>query len=289
MRSLKSVAALGAALSAGLLLATPVWPQDGDYGPETIVATVNGEEITLGHVIALVNRLPQEYQGLPDDQLYQGMIDQLVQQTLLAQSVSASPDSDPLDVRLFTQNERRGALAGKVVAEVFGQAPSDEDVQARYDRFASEFRSEPEYNAAHILVGSEEEAAAALAEIESGAEFGEIAQQRSTDGSAQNGGGLGWFGRGQMVPAFEEAVIALKPGEIGGPIQTQFGWHLIKLDEMRDTKPPQLEQIRDQIVAELSQGALVDRVDALRAEAEIEMGGAEIPANAIRRSELLDQ
>jgi peptidyl-prolyl cis-trans isomerase C len=259
-----------------------------DYDAETVLATVNGVDITLGHAIVMRDRLPQQYQGLSDDVLMQGIVDQLVDQTLLAAKESADPASDPLEVRLHLENERRGTLAAKAVQEAVGQDISEAEIEAAYEAEIADFQPGTEWNAAHILVENEEEAAALKAEIDGGADFAELARERSTDpGSGPNGGALGWFGPGQMVPEFETAVAGLEPGGVSEPVQSQFGWHVVKLEETRATTPPPLAQLRPEIENAIRQEKLEAELEALRTAAEIDRAEAGPPPAAIRQSDLV--
>ena len=272
---------------ASLALAAGAYAQDKPYDAETVLATVNGTEITLGHVIALRGRLPEQYQNLPDDVLFKGLLDQLVDQQVLAESASETPDGDPLQVKLQLDNERRGALAGFAAEAAVADAVDEAQVKAAYDAQIAGFQPQPEYNASHILVDSEEKAKALKTEIDGGAEFAAVATKNSSDGSAANGGELGWFGLGQMVPEFEAAVKDAAPGTVVGPVQTQFGWHLIRVNETRESSPPPLDQVRPQIEDQLRQQALQARLEALKAEATIERSETELPPAAIRESDLL--
>jgi peptidyl-prolyl cis-trans isomerase C len=282
MRSL-----LTAALLAGTALAAPALAQDKPYDASTVVATVNGTDITLGHVIAMRDRLPEQYQSLPDDVLMTGLVDQLVDQELLAEMQSPSPDSDPLQVKLVVDNERRGALAGIAANATVADAVDDAKVQAAYDADVAAFQPQPEFSAAHILVDSEEKATALKAEIDGGADFAEVAAANSSDGSAASGGDLGWFGLGQMVPEFENAVVGMAVGDVSAPVQSQFGWHLIRLNDKRETAAPTLEQARPEIENRLRQEALEARLAELRAAAAIEKPETGMPPAAIRESDLL--
>lgn len=282
MRSL-----IAAGLVTGLALAPAAWAQDKTYDANTVLATVNGTEITLGHVIALRDRLPQQYQSIPDDMLFSGLVDQLVDQTLLADVESASAETDPLAVRLNIENERRGLLAGLAAEDAVSDAVDDEKLQAAYDEMVAGFEPQPEFHAAHILVDSEETAKQLKAEIDGGADFAEVAAANSSDGSAASGGDLGWFGLGRMVPAFENAVSGLEVGEVSEPVQSDFGWHVIHLIETRETTAPSLDEVRPQIENELRQAALAERLDALRADAEIDRPEPDLPAEAIRDNDLL--
>ena len=257
------------------------------YDAETVLATVDGNPITLGHVVALSNRLPPQYQNLPDDVLLNGLLDQLIDQQLLADAQAAGPDGDPASIRLHLENERRGALAGIAAEAAVRDAVDDAKVQAAYDRQVEEFQPQPEYHAAHILVDSEDKAKALKAEIDGGADFAELAAANSSDGSAASGGDLGWFGPGQMVPEFEAAVTAMEVGQVAGPVQSQFGWHLIKLNDKRETSPPAIEEARPVIEDQLRQEALQARVAQLKEGATIEKPETGTPAAAIRETDLL--
>jgi peptidyl-prolyl cis-trans isomerase C len=282
MRSL-----LTAGLLAGIAMTSAAVAEDKSYDASTVIATVNGTEITLGHAIALRDRLPEQYQNLPDDVLMSGLVDQLVDQELLAEAQSASPETDPLQVKLAVENERRGALAGLAASAAVADAVDDAKVKAAYDKQVADFKPQPEFSAAHILVDAEDKAKALKAEIDGGKDFAEIAKANSTDGAAASGGDLGWFRLGQMVPEFEATVTQMQVGDVAGPVQTQFGWHLIKLNDKRDTAPPTLEESRPQIEGELREGALQSRLAELRAAAKVERPETGMPPAAIRESDLL--
>jgi len=283
MRSL-----LTAGLLAGMALASPLLAEDKPYNAATVVATVNGTEITLGHVIAMRDRLPAQYQSLPDDVLLKGLVDQLVDQQLLAELESPSPASDPLQVKLAIDNERRGELAGLAANAAVADAVDDAKVQAAYQKQVAAFKPAPEFNASHILVDSEDKAKALKAQIDGGAAFADVAKANSSDGSAANGGDLGWFGLGQMVPEFDAAVVTLQVGQVSDPIKTQFGWHIIKLNDKRETTPPALDTARPDIENQLRQEALQAKLDALRSAAKIDKPDiTAVPPAAIRESDLL--
>ena len=292
---------LAAGVIAGLALATTVHAQDNPapadapktaeaapvYDAGTVLATVNGKAITLGHVIALRDQLPEQYQNLPDDTLFKGLLDQVVDQEILADQMSTSPDSDPLAVKLQLDNDRRGALANLAAEAAVADAVSDTAVQAAYDQEMAAFQPQPEFHAAHILVDSEEKAKALKAEIDGGKAFADVAKENSSDGSAANGGDLGWFGLGQMVPEFETAVKAMQPGQVSEPVKSQFGYHLILLEETREAAPPTLDTVRPQIENQLRQAALEAKLTELRAAAAVERPETGLPPAAIRESDLL--
>ncbi len=264
-----------------LVLAAPVSAQDAD----TVLATVGGVEITLGHLIVATENLPAQYQALPDEVLFTGILDQLIQQQALSQSLG-----DSLDARaeLGLENETRAFRANIVLQGAAEAAVTDEAVQAAYDAAMADAAPTVEYNAAHILVETEEEAAALIAELEGGADFADLAREHSTGPSGPNGGALGWFGLGRMVPEFEAAVVALEVGAVSAPVQTQFGWHVVTLNETRDVPPPSLEDMREELTNALREAAVTEAIEALTADAEVTRAEADIDVSLIRNSALLE-
>lgn len=253
----------------------------------TVVATVNGTEITLGHMILARENLPTQYQSLPDEQLFQGILEQLIQQTLLSQ-VNENPES--LRVRLTLENDRRMMRAGEAVDIISSQAIGEDDIIAAYEEKFSNAEAEREFNASHILVETEEAALNLIEKAKEGADFAELAKEFSTGPSGPNGGQLGWFRKGMMVPPFEEAVLGMAKEAISGAVKTDFGWHVIKLNDVRDLSAPTLEQVRNDIYAELQQQAVVERIKQMQDTGDIartDLG--EFDAGVLKNLSLLDQ
>jgi len=247
--------------------------QAQEWDADTVVATVGGTDITLGHMIVAKGTLPAQYRQLPDEVLFPGILDQLIQQTALAQSVETPTKATQLTI----ENQRSGLLAGEALGIVGEAAVTDEALQAAYDAAFGAAEPTQEYNASHILVETEEKALELIAELEGGADFATLAQEHSTGPSGPNGGALGWFGPGMMVPEFEAAVVALEPGAVSPPVQTQFGWHVVTLNETRLAEKPTLDDVRQELAAELQQAAVeahiaevVEAADITRSEVEID-------------------
>lgn len=253
-------------LSITLALAAAL-PAAAEPDADTVVARVNGTEITLGHMVIAHATLPQQYRQLPPNVLYNAILDQLIRQTALMQAHSGH---DPRHVRLSLENERRSLLAGEEVEAVMQNAATPEEVRAFYDDKYSDGFGGDEFNAAHILVETEEEAKAIKVELDAGADFAETAKAKSTGPSGPGGGALGWFGTGRMVPEFEAAVTGMEAGDISDPVQTQFGWHLIKLNEKRKSDAPAFETIQGQLVQEMREKAVENRVEDLLRGAKVE-------------------
>lgn len=254
-------------LTAALLvaMALPAAAQDESATAETVVATVNGTDITLGHMIAMRSKLPQQYQNLPSDVLFNGILDQLVQQTLLSERAGGLSQANAL----VLENETRSLLAAQVFQEVALDALNDENLQTAYDETYGDITPEDEYNASHILVETEEEAAAVIEAIEGGADFAEEARAKSTGPSGPNGGALGWFSKGMMVPPFEAAVLELSVGEISAPVQTQFGWHVVKLNETRRKAAPTFDEVRGELSDTVQREAIEGYLSGLEDGADV--------------------
>lgn len=255
-----SALVLGAVLSTSALA-------DSAPDADTVVARVNGEEITLGHVIMARAVLPEQYQQVPADVLYNAIVDQLIQQTALVQSREGDI---PRDVEISLENERRSLLAADAIESTMSGIGSEDDIRAAYDARYSDGTGGAEFNASHILVETEEAARAIKDELDNGADFAETAKAKSTGPSGPNGGELGWFSDGQMVSEFQDAVNLLAPGQVSEPVQTQFGWHVILLNDKRDKAAPKLEEVEQEILVELRQNAVEDRIEELTGKAEIE-------------------
>lgn len=255
------------------------------YDVDTVVATVNGTQITIGHMIAYRDTLPPEYTRLPDETLFPGILNQLVDQQLLAEEAVRQGKEDSPLARLTIENDRRGTLAGLAISDLLTDAVSDGAIEAAYAQAIANFDAELEYNASHILVETEAEAVALVRQLEDGADFAELAREFSTGPTGPNGGNLGWFGAGAMVAPFDNAVRAMSVESIAGPVQTQFGWHVIRLNETRETEPPSLAQMREGLIAQIRNEALNAHLTSLTDAADIVISEDAIPESAL--SELL--
>jgi len=277
---------LAAALTATLLL-VPAARADEAADAGTVLATVNGTEITLGHVIALRADLPGQYDQFPAAMLFEGILDQLIQQTLLMQSFEGTLSRQS---EILLQNERRAVIAGEAIGALMEGGIDEDALRAAYDADYPDDSDALEYRASHILVESEEEARTLIADLAGGAEFAALARERSTGPSAAVGGDLGWFGEGDMVAEFFEAVAALEPGEVSAPVQTQFGWHVVRLAETRKSERPDFETVRGELESGLRQVRLSARIDELTSAATIERADTSgIDPEAINDLGLLDK
>lgn len=241
-------------------------------GADDVVATVDGTNITLGEMIVARTQLPEQYQQLPPAVVFDGLLQQLIQQQLLADAL----DEVPPRVGIALKNEERSLRAGEEVTRVAEEAVTEEALQQAYEARFADADPVTEYNASHILVETEEEAQALVEEARAdGADFAALARENSTGPSGPSGGELGWFGPESMVAPFQEAVSAMEPGTVSEPVQTQFGWHVIRLNETRIAEAPPLESLRDELTQQLQSEAVEARLADLEAEAEISRPDAE--------------
>ena len=273
----------GAMLS--LTLALPAMAED--VTADTVVAVVNGTNITLGNMLVARESLPAQYQALPPETLFKGILDQLIQQTALQQSVG-----DTLTKRdtLQMENDRRAYLSNVALEPAVTAAVTEEAIKAAYDAKFANATPGTEYHAAHILVDSEEKANELKAQLDGGAGFADLAKANSIDtGSGANGGDLGWFGVGTMVKPFEDAVVAAPVGTVIGPIKTDFGYHLILVSETRAAAKPTLDDVRDELTQELQQKAVEAKVKEVTDAAKIEKPGEALDPAVLNDSTLLDK
>ncbi|MEP5762228.1 MAG: peptidylprolyl isomerase [Litoreibacter sp.] len=270
------------ATGLAISVAMPASAQDAD----TVMATVNGLDITLGHMIALENRLPTQYRELEDSVLMQGILDQLIQQTALSQEMEKDT-SRALDLSL--ENEMRAFLAGELLAKVGTADITDEEIQAAYSAQYTNSDPKQEINASHILVETEEEAKEIIAQLEDGEDFAEIAKEKSTGPSGPSGGDLGWFGKGQMVPEFENAVFAMQDGQVSAPVKTDFGWHVVKRTASRAQEAPELATVRDELEQQLRSTAIEDAIEGITESADVVRTDVTVDPSIIRQIDLLTE
>ncbi|WP_324752934.1 peptidylprolyl isomerase [Roseovarius sp. Pro17] len=278
------------AMLMGILGAAPVVAADDTesaVNADTVVATVGGTDITLGHMLTLRAGLPEQFQQVPADVLYPGILDQLIQQTLLA---DASKDDLSKRAALALENERRALIATEEMARIAETAVTDEAVQSYFDENFLNGEDVSEYKAAHILVETEEEAQKLVDELKDGGDFAALAQEHSTGPSGPSGGALGWFSEGMMVEPFQMAVEGMEAGSVSDPVQTDFGWHVIKLEETRIKDAPKLDEVRPQIEEALRQKAIEKEITRLQELGDVDRtaGDAMDPA-VLNQLDLLEE
>ena len=256
----------GAFLTAALTL-SPAMAQDA-----TVVATINGEPVTEADIALAENDLDPQFDKLPADQRRTAALSALIEIRLLAGESRKEGVADDADFKKRIEFLTQRALHSAYVENHVASQVTDEAVRARYDKEIANTPPVNEIKASHILVKTEEEARAIIKALDEGADFAELAKEKSTDGAAANGGDLGFFGPGRMVPEFEKAAFALEVGAYSKePVQTQFGYHVIMVTDKRVQQPPAFEQVKDQVRSLLFRELYFEAVSKLREGAEIEI------------------
>jgi peptidyl-prolyl cis-trans isomerase C len=247
-------------------------PADAPAEPagDPVVGRVNGVEIHRSEVQTAIAGLPKQYRDLPQETLFPSVLQQIVDRQLLADAAKKSNlDKDP-DVQKRFEEVKERVLQEAYLTKAIDADVSEAKVRAAYEETVKKMPPQEEVHARHILVKTEDEAKAIKKELDSGGDFAKLADQKSSDGTAKNGGDLGFFTKDQMVPEFSDAAFKLKPGEISGPVKSPFGWHIIKLEERRPVAPPSFEQMQEEIRNQLAQAAVAKTIEGLRKDAKIE-------------------
>jgi len=259
-----------AGATALLLAASPAQAQDLS-DPDRVVARVNGEAVTVADVVKSAEELPEQYRqqiGV----LFPALTERVIDQRLVEQAATAAGLEDDPEVLARIEATKLRLMQQVYLERMLDDRLTEERIAAAYADYRANNPAQPEFKARHILVESEEEAQAIIAQLDAGADFATLAQEKSTGPSGPSGGDLGWFGPGQMVPPFDAAVQAMEAGDhSAAPVQTQFGWHVILLEDRQIAEPDSLEAVRDQLVADLTQEIVEEELGALREKAEIEM------------------
>ena len=254
---------------------------------DTVVATVNGTNVTMGDVIVAYSALPAQYKQMPDPVLFKGIVEQLIQQVELEQEMAGK--LTPKDL-LILEAARRSYLSNAALNPIAKAAVTPDALKAAYDKAVAAIPPQTEYHASHILVKTEAEANKIKDEITSGKiSFADAAKKNSTDGSAKQGGDLGWFATSMMVKPFGDAVEKAKVGEVTGPIKTQFGWHLILVTGTRPKPAPSLKQMTPQLSKQIEATAIRAYLTTLGSKAKVTKDIATIDPTAMKDTTLLDK
>lgn len=253
------------AMGAALLVAASVAPAQAK-----VLAKVNGVEITDDDVKMATDDLgpgiPRQLEGKAREAY---VLDFLIDEQLVVQKAQADKLGETPDFAKKLAYLRDKALMETLLGNVAKSAATDAAIKQAYDEAAKNQKPDTEYHAHHILVPTEDEAKKALARIKGGEDFGKVADEVSKDPGSK-GGDLGWFTKDRMVPEFADAAAKLQPGQLSEPVKSQFGWHIIKLDETRPKTFPPLDQIKDQVARYVVQKAQSDLVLKLRESAKVE-------------------
>ena len=235
-----------------------------------IVATVDGKPIFLSEIIGMAQRLPEQYRKMSLEAVYPSLLTRAIDSKLVTLEGRRAGFSKDPDVK-----KRLLDVEDQIISEIFltktiGSQVTEEALQKIYSETKSEMASGDQIKARHILLDSEEKAMEIIKKLQAGEEFAKLASEYSTGPSAASGGYLGWFGEGQMVPEFSKAAFALNPGDIvTKPVKTQFGWHIILVEDRKVSAPPSFDEAKEQLASTMSQKLLKELIETLRTKAKI--------------------
>ncbi|HAD88091.1 MAG TPA: peptidylprolyl isomerase [Rhodospirillaceae bacterium] len=238
---------------------------------DPVVATVNGTKIMRSDVTQAYGQLPDQYKQVPFEQIFPALLDSLIDTKLAAGAARKAKIDETPAFKAELQGFTERLLGSTLIQREVETKVTDAAVKARYDEVTKEMGGKAEIHARHILLKTEDEAKAVIKELAGGADFAETAKKKSTGPSGPNGGDLGYFGQGQMVPEFEKAAFALdKGGMTDAPVQTQFGWHVIKVEDKRTKQPPTFAEMEPQIRQSMMREAGAAFTQGLREDAKIQ-------------------
>lgn len=275
MRKSVLAVALGCAvtMTAGNVLAQQSGTSATSEENNPVVAKVNGSEIHLLDLRLAMEELPPQYRSVPLQQIFAPLLQQMIQRRIVAQAAEKTSVTEDPEVQRRLAFARDEVLAQAYMGQRIDAAVTPEAVKARYEEELATAPRKEEVRARHILVESMEEADAIIGQLRGGAEFEALAKEHSTGPSGAKGGDLGFFEKEAMVPEFSEAAFALKSGEVSKPVKTQFGWHVIKLEERRMGEPASLEERAPELQQAMTQEAVQEILEMLQKSAAVEAFG----------------
>lgn len=257
-----------------------------EHDGNEVLATVGKQKVTLADAAMIYTTLPPEVEGAEAEQLLEGITEQLVSETALYQRALEEGLDKNKEMTFRLEAIRRSALAEAYLTSKLDEAITEESLRKQYDALTADFDGAKEVNARHILVKTEDEAKALVKSLKDGADFAELAAEKSTGPSGANGGSLGWFSKDTMVAPFSEAAFALEKGGLSAPVETQFGWHVILVEDIRTQAPPPFETVEPNLRQRASQAAAQDIITKTRESMDIKIEEKTPPAFLIRRSEI---
>ena len=254
------------ALGVSGMAFAPAFAADSD-----VVATVGKDKITQLDLTAAAAEIGDQFTKLPPDKQKLAVLSAAIDIKALAQEAEKAKLQDDPKVAAEIEFQRDRTLHNAYFAKNGVSAVTDDELKARYDKEVAALPATEEVHARHILMKTKEEAEAVIKQLDGGADFETVAKEKSTGPSGPKGGDLGFFGPGQMVPAFEKAAFALKDGEYTEqPVQTQFGWHVIKVEGRKPAEKPTFDQVKDQVRQVVMQEKYLSLVQSARKDLKVE-------------------
>lgn len=262
-------------LLCALLAATTSFAADtkDTDSPDTLIATVNGTPYPLDVFRLFYMERLQGHQGQQNNPAFQQQaFDEFMGLVVASQEGERRKLEDDRNVVAALQLERMKVMSNAALSAMADEIePTEDELKEAYDKVKDQ-ATRTEYKARHILVKDEDEAKKLIKQLDKGADFAELAKKNSQGPTGKDGGDLGWFDAKQMVTPFAEAVAALKPGTYTEkPVHTQFGWHVIELEDTRKAEPPSFEDAKPQLIALVKRQKLAAKVNQMRENAKVEL------------------
>ena len=268
-------ASIGLASIMGMTSSYPASAQE-----DKVIATLNGQQITEADMALAEEQLGAQFGRLPEAERRVALLSALIDLKLLANAAVEQKIDESDEFKQQQEFLRNQALHSAFIEKNVIEQTTDDEVKARYDEEVKKLTMPEEVHARHILVESEDEAKAIIKQLDDGGNFEEIAKEKSKDGAAANGGDLGYFTKGRMVPEFETAAFAMESGSYSKePIKTQFGWHVLKVDDKRQQPAPTLEQVSDEVRSVIVREKYVATLKDIRGKADVNIPDAELKAS----------
>lgn len=244
--------------------------------PDTVRAIVDGQKFTYADIMKEKAGLPKQYQSEPDSKLFPALEDQVIGAFVVYKAAKAEGLENKPEVKQSIEKAVEGIVSQAYLLEKVKGKITDAALKEKYDEIVKKFPEEKEAHLRHILVSDKETAQAVIKALKNGTDFKKLAQQKSKDGTAKDGGDLGFMRKSELPQELADAAFALSPGAYSSePIKTDFGWHVLKIEEIRDAKPPKFDEIKNELKALMTQEAIMGIIKDLRAKAKIELFDAD--------------
>ncbi len=252
------------------------------FAADPVVAIVDGQKVTYSQVMESKASLPKQYQSIPEDKIFPVLLNQAVDTLLINKAAQAAGEAQKPEVKKSIEKSTEEIISQSYLFSKVKDVITDAAVKAKYDELMKNFPKEKEIHVRHILVDNEATAKSVIKALKGGGDFKKLASSKSKDATAKEGGDLGFFRKSELPQELADAAFALTPGSYSEtPVKTDFGWHILKVDEIRDAKPPKFEEVQNELKSLLTQEAIVALLKDLRSHSKVELfnkDGKPLPA-----------
>jgi peptidyl-prolyl cis-trans isomerase C len=239
---------------------------------DTVRAIVDGQKFTYADIMKEKSGLPKQYQSEPDSKLFPALEDQVIGAFVVFKAAKADGFENNPEVKKSIEKAVEGIVSQAYLLEKVKGKITDASLKEKYDEIVKKFPEEKEAHLRHILVSDKETAQSIIKALKNGTDFKKLAQSKSKDGTAKDGGDLGYMRKSELPQELADAAFALAPGAYSSePVKSDFGWHVLKVEEIRDAKPPKFDEIKNELKALMTQEAIMGTIKDLRSKSKIEL------------------